>query len=85
MCGQQHAAVGGKIPPRHEGHMPSIVRTTWSHGRVRVPKKGVSPMPSPPEGDHRKFWRKVTDVVTQCLAREALVIVLREVWRQGPW
>jgi hypothetical protein len=43
-------------------------------------------MTTPPEGKgRREFWRRVTDAVAQALSREALVIVLREVWRQGPW
>ncbi len=42
-------------------------------------------MPPPPEGDHREFWRRMADAVAQGLTREALVIILREVWRQGPW
>ena len=42
-------------------------------------------MPSSPEGDHREFWRRVTDAIAQGLSREVLVIILREVWRHGPW
>lgn len=42
-------------------------------------------MPSPPEGDHREFWRRMADAIAQGLSREVLVIILREVWRHGPW
>ena len=42
-------------------------------------------MPSSPEGDRREFWHRITDAVTQGLVREALVVILREVWRGGPW
>jgi len=41
------------------------------------------------EDDKGKFWRKMTSVIaqglSQGLAREALLIIVREVWRQGPW
>ena len=42
-------------------------------------------MATPPEGNHREFWRRVTDAIAQGLSREVLVIILREVWRSGPW
>ena len=44
-------------------------------------------MSTPPEAeDHRReFWRRITDAVAQSLSREVLVIILREVWRHGPW
>jgi hypothetical protein len=43
-------------------------------------------MPPPSDDDHRhEFWRRVTDAVAQGLSREVLVIILREVWRHGPW
>jgi hypothetical protein len=42
-------------------------------------------MASPSEGDHREFWRKIAAAVAQGLSREVLVIIVREVWRQGPW
>jgi hypothetical protein len=42
-------------------------------------------MSKSPEGDHREFWRRVADAIAQGLSREALVIILREVWRSGPW
>lgn len=43
-------------------------------------------MPPPEEDDHhREFWRRIAAAVAQGLSREVLVIILREVWRQGPW
>jgi hypothetical protein len=42
-------------------------------------------MPPSPEGDYRELWRRITDAIAQGLSREILVIILREVWRQGPW
>jgi hypothetical protein len=43
------------------------------------------PMPTPTENDRRDLWRRAAGVIAQALSREALVIILREVWRQGPW
>ena len=48
-------------------------------------QKGVTPMAESPEGDRREFWRRIADAIAQGLSREALVIILREVWRHGPW
>ena len=43
-------------------------------------------MPPPPEDDHRESWRsKMAAAIAQGLSRELLVIILKEVWRQGPW
>jgi hypothetical protein len=42
-------------------------------------------MASPSEYDRREFWRRVMAAIAQGVSREALVIILREVWRQGPW
>lgn len=42
-------------------------------------------MPAPSEDDHRELWRRVIAAIAQGLSREALVIIVREVLRQGPW
>ena len=44
-------------------------------------------MPASPEGDgHRRELRqRIAAAIAQGLSREVLVIILREVWRQGPW
>jgi hypothetical protein len=43
-------------------------------------------MATSPEGDDRReFWRRMVAAVAQGVSREALVIILKEVWRQGPW
>jgi hypothetical protein len=43
------------------------------------------PMSTPSEDDRRELWRRVADAIAQALSREVLVIILTEVWRQGPW
>jgi len=40
---------------------------------------------SPPADDRERWWRIISLAAVQSLAREALVIVLREIWRGGPW
>jgi hypothetical protein len=41
---------------------------------------------APPKDDHREAWRsRITAAIAQGLSRELLLIILREVWRQGPW
>jgi hypothetical protein len=40
--------------------------------------------PSPPKDD-RQLWRTVGAAIVQGLSREALVVILREIWRGGPW
>ncbi len=42
-------------------------------------------MASPSEGDHPEFWQRIAAAIAQGLSREALVIIVREVLRQGPW
>ena len=42
-------------------------------------------MASPSEGDHREWRQRIAAAIAQGLSREVLVIILREVWRQGPW
>jgi hypothetical protein len=37
-----------------------------------------------PEAD-RELRRTVIVATAQCLIREALVVILREIWRGGPW
>jgi hypothetical protein len=39
--------------------------------------------PSP--NDHESWWRVLFAAIAQGASREALVIILKEVWRQGPW
>ncbi len=39
----------------------------------------------PPPADDRKLKRTIFVAAAQSLIREALVIVLRELWRGGPW
>ena len=39
---------------------------------------------SPPEED-RELRRRVVLAIVQGFAREALAILLREIWRGGPW
>jgi hypothetical protein len=46
-------------------------------------------MPSPADDQGGNSRRRITVAIaqglSQGLAREALLIILREVWRQGPW
>ena len=39
----------------------------------------------PPEGDHEPWRRIIIPAAVQGLTREALVILLREVWRIYHW
>ena len=39
----------------------------------------------PPPGEDKELRRKIILAVVQGLAREALEILLREVWRYRPW
>jgi hypothetical protein len=38
-----------------------------------------------PPADDRELSKAIIRIVAQGLFREALLIVLREIWRGGPW
>ncbi len=71
-------------------------REPFDCGAWRLPEEGqtlhgnasrggnVRKYRSPPEED-RELRRRVILAAVQGFAREALVILLREVWRGGPW
>jgi len=46
-------------------------------------------MSSPPDDDQAGFWHKaataVIQGVSQGISLEMLLIIIREVWRGGPW
>ena len=43
-------------------------------------------MPPPSDEDNRQSWRsRIAAAIAQGLSRELLVIIVREVLRQGPW
>lgn len=39
----------------------------------------------PPPEDDRQFWRAIAAAIAQGLSREALLVILKGVLRQGPW
>jgi hypothetical protein len=40
---------------------------------------------TPPPEDARQLWRAIAAAIAQGLSREALLIIVKEVVRQGPW
>ena len=48
---------------------------------MHVPKHRRQPPPT----DDRKLRRYLLGAMAEGFAREALAIILREVWRGGPW
>lgn len=89
--------VGLLVPFHQEGISPSLrsVSRVDRSGTDRlreepVPRKRETLMsqqrqkpPSP--NDHEPWWRVLIAAIAQGVSREALVIILKEVWRQGPW
>lgn len=89
--------VGLLVPFHQEGvslSLRSVSRVDRSGtDRLRkelVPRKRETLMsqqrqkpPSP--NDPEPWWRVLIAAIAQGVSREALVIILKEVWRQGPW
>jgi hypothetical protein len=63
------------------GLAPAGVRSDRRGGELMSRKRH---RPPPPEDD-RELRRTVIVAAIQGLIREALVAVLREIWRGGPW